>query len=291
MRTALKPATVAVSFLLAFGLHSAKFSCALAQTGSSLPQSTPGAPFKFDVVSIRPDKSGNLPNLGDTPTLFGYKAEGVNMWQIIMTAYNPEPHSYWINARIVNPPKWVLEDKFNVEARVALSDLIAWQKQEKRELLQSALREMLKDRCHLVVHQVPSERAEFHLVLSHKKLKLRESHGTPTFSFLGHRQVYADGGVMTFETVNGRQIRHFYDATMEDLAKYLTVSSPDQPVRDLTGLTGRYDFVLEDNSDLSPDYKYTIAQWPVDNLGLTLKDGKGPGFALFIDHIEKPDAN
>jgi hypothetical protein len=28
---------------------------------------------------------------------------------------------------------------------------------------------------------------------------------------------------------------------------------------------------------------------PLNNLGLMLKSGKGPGFILSIDHIDKPD--
>jgi len=245
--------------------------------------------FRFEVASIRPDKSGNLSDLGWEPTLFGYKARSVNMWQIIMTAYNPDSDRTWGSAKIVNAPKWVLTDTFDVEARVSLLDLITWKLQERRELLQAALQSLLAERCKLVVHRVSTDRPELQLIVSRKLLKIQASHGAISLS--KNRQVYPDGGVMAFETQNGRPTRHFYNATMKDLADFLTTLSPEEPVRDMTGLSARYDFVLEDNSDLSPETKYTLAQWPIESLGLTLRDSKGPGFALFIDHIDQPDAN
>ena len=82
-----------------------------------------------------------------------------------------------------------------------------------------------------------------------------------------------------------------YDATMEDLARFLSMSSPGRPVRDKTGLTGRYDFTLEVVNEPvygSPD---TVYNYPVDPLGLTLKPGKETRSKLVIDHVERPSAN
>ena len=78
---------------------------------------------------------------------------------------------------------------------------------------------------------------------------------------------------------------------MADLVEFLTLSSSGRPVHDATGLTGRYDFTVQliDNASRDPDEK--IYNWPVDQLGLVLKPGKALGFALVIDHIEKPTPN
>jgi hypothetical protein len=132
----------------------------LNSTNSSKGAYTAIKPFKFDVVSIRQNKSESLSDLGWEPTLLGYKARSVNMWQLIMTAYNPESYVYWVNAKIVNAPKWVTEDMFDVEARVAFTDLIKWQTQgNDRDLLKSALQSLLKERCRLAVHQDRAESA------------------------------------------------------------------------------------------------------------------------------------
>ena len=79
---------------------------------------------------------------------------------------------------------------------------------------------------------------------------------------------------------------------MADLVEFLTATSSGRPVVDATGLTGRYDFTLQniDQPARNGDDE-EIYNWPVDPLGLVLKPGKALGFALVIDHIEKPTPN
>lgn len=75
-----------------------------------------------------------------------------------------------------------------------------------------------------------------------------------------------------------------------------------RPVVDQTGLSGRYDFLIEwapDRSDLPPG----DAGAPVDpqgpgflealheQLGLKLESAKAPVWTLVIDHIERPSEN
>ena len=49
---------------------------------------------------------------------------------IIMTAYNPEPPIRWGAAKLLNAPGWVTQDMYDIDARVALADVEAWQKQD-----------------------------------------------------------------------------------------------------------------------------------------------------------------
>jgi uncharacterized protein (TIGR03435 family) len=65
-----------------------------------------------------------------------------------------------------------------------------------------------------------------------------------------------------------RQTKTYHGATMQDLADFLVIMSGRIPVRDRTGLTGHYDF--------------RIQQTP---------PGTESRPILVIDHIEKPTAN
>ena len=81
---------------------------------------------------------------------------------------------------------------------------------------------------------------------------------------------------------------------MEEFATLLTRSSPDYPVQDKTGLTGRYDFTLP-WYDLQhyPDSEFSnpLDRMPISSIGLKLKRGTGTAFMVNIEHIERPDPN
>ena len=81
---------------------------------------------------------------------------------------------------------------------------------------------------------------------------------------------------------------------MEEFTLSLMQLTQKYSVQDKTGLTGRYDFTL-------PWYDYVhhptseirdpLDRMPINSIGLMLKRGKGPGFIINIDHIEKPSPN
>ena len=89
---------------------------------------------------------------------------------------------------------------------------------------------------------------------------------------------------------NGGQVRTYYNATMKDLADFLTpVAGGRIPVRDKTGLTGRYDFTITSlprDPDENGVYRYSLR-----HLGLEIKPGTEQRPALVIDHIERPSPN
>jgi len=79
----------------------------------------------------------------------------------------------------------------------------------------------------------------------------------------------------------------FYGATMQDVAFRMQFSfGSDGPVRDRTGLIGRYDFRAFRVSALGEDtgFEYVIP-------GLEFKRSTEKGTILVIDHLEKPTAN
>ena len=92
------------------------------------------------------------------------------------------------------------------------------------------------------------------------------------------------GGVVTYIN-GGRDGWNFHGATMRELAKFM---STPMPVRDRTGLTGRYDFSPPRMSahPNGPPSTYGVGQ-----LGLELKRGKENSPVLVIDHAERPSRN
>lgn len=72
----------------------------------------------------------------------------------------------------------------------------------------------------------------------------------------------------------------------------MTPYAPLSPVRDRTGLTGRYDFTLrvdpQSNTTANPDVLYSFH---LEQLGLKLKPGTEDRPILIIDHVEKPTPN
>jgi uncharacterized protein (TIGR03435 family) len=92
----------------------------------------------------------------------------------------------------------------------------------------------------------------------------------------------------------------FKGSTMERLAEFLSgLPAVDRPVRDMTGIQGRFDFslnVLGAKPDSTGDLKRAIVSWETiftdiqDQLGLRLEAAKGPVEDLIIEHAEKPSA-
>ena len=188
---------------------------------------------------------------------------------------------------LVNGPTW-FGDWYDINARVSDDDREAWRNQSSQhELLRSALRDLLKERCKLVIHEQPTEVPDFKLVIKKNGPKLTT---TAQGSVLPVGMKLGSGGVMVGYQRNSPPIVHFYGATMEDLAMFLSRSIM-RPVHDTTGLTGHYDFTVQQIDQPSREIEEMQYNWPVDPLGLELKPGKFTGLTLVIDHIERPTEN
>lgn len=242
--------------------------------------------MKFEVLSIRPTGPGpSGGNWGFTPNGFVWKAR---LWDALNLAYVGEDTVAWTYTPIFNAPKLCYEDTYDFNARVSQADLKAWQSQKHYELLRSALRAALRERCKLAIHEEPVEGENWELVVGKHGPRLKPAAERSTLP-VGVNLL--SGGVMVASGPRERSSWNFYNATMEDLARFVTMSSPGRPVRDKTGLTGRYEFKLEIIPEPvygSPDVLYN---YPVDPLGLTLKPGKETRSKWVVDHIEKPSAN
>ena len=247
---------------------------------------------KFEVASIR--LAG--PNAGQwqtfSPTPDGFTSQ-LSVAQMIMLAYAPYG-TFQMNGlgltRVSLEPRWIY-DWYVINARVSDDDREAWRNQGKQqELLKAALRNLLKERFKLVLHEEPTAMDGFQLVVANKKGPTLKASIPGAVLPTGVGEL--SGGVMVGKVEGNHHSWSFYASTMEDLARFL-MNSTNGPVGDMTGLPAHYDFTLRsvDLRDYSTHGEGMEDNWPLDSLGLTLKRGKVPGLALVIDHIEKPTPN
>ena len=258
-------------------------------------------PLAFEVISIRPAKPGSNWMIGWATTPNGYRVTGQSLWYTIMIAYFPQGIAYWSEQRLSGAPPW-LDDLYDIDARVSESDLAEWQRQgmtlDKKVLLQQMLQTMLAERCHLVAHRIPGgEISGLSLEPGKRGPHLTETKPAETFP-AGIK--LPSGGVLVPYSRGEKPRMSFYGATMADLASQFSLTSGGHPVEDHTGLTGRYDFVINWLADLdsnmpegliSTDDPYPLSHWDIESLGLHLAPAKLPIDTLVIDHIEKPSEN
>jgi uncharacterized protein (TIGR03435 family) len=282
--------------MIVLGLPAVQAS-ARERIGSDSGSAGKTAEIKFEVISIRPVKSGwspydgGLPSLSNAdPTPTGFTST-LTVWQMLMIAYAPDKRSAWSSIPIVNMPGWLSSpDWYVINARVAESDVGVWRKQSNHhEFLSLAMQDLLKKRCRLVIHEEPAELPDLKLVIAKKGLKIKAA--VPGAAPPTKGMSLPSGGVRVAESNRTIRAWHFYGATIEDLVDFLDLSSPNCPIHDATGLTGHYDFAIQMIATPSRVLEDEIYNWPVEALGFQLKSGKYPGVKLVIDHIEKPSSN
>ena len=259
--------------------------------GSSANSAQTRKQFEFEVFSIRPHKPGTDPlNRQYRPDGFTQTA---NLEYLIKLAYIPQPGLPFSSLEILHAPDWVGDDWYDIDARVAQQDMAAWQQAGPdvydSELLRSALQVALRERCKLAFHMTPTEIPYWSIMVGKHGAKLKETVPGAVKPVVGKTSASGKGFY-----IQDKGKRQFVGVTMDDFAIALMRLTKDYPVQDETGLTGRYDFTL-------PWYDYQqyptseisnpLDRMPIASIGLMLEMGKGPGFIIDIDHIERPSPN
>jgi len=266
-------------------------------TGMAMAQSTaipnavvPTKPLVFEVVSIRQNMAGgDTRDFGATPD--GFRMVNMPLGRAILEAYIPQTGSamYW---DLSGSPAWMNQNHYDIEAKIADADRAEWQKPgAQTPMLRAMLQTMLAERCKLVVHRELKGASVLYLELGKGGPKFKESpvdEPLRASRFPGGGAIHQEGGLM-----------HFSQAPMTLLASMLTNRNLDGPeIQDRTGLTGRYDFVVEwgawtggmaaagDSSDTGPTLNSVVAA-----IGLKLVPAKGRIETLVIDHLDKPSEN
>jgi len=271
---------------------------AVAQSAAPTDSATKAAkPLAFDVVSIRPSKPGSSNRISPVTTPDGYRVSGQSMLSTIMLAYFPQGYVYWTKDNLSGAPAW-LTDQYDINARVSGADLAEWQKQgptlDKKPMFREMLQTMLADRCHLVAHMVPGPtHSGWALELGKHAPHLTESKPGET---LPPGVKLPDGGVMVPYQAGEKPRLTIYAGTMDDLVEALSGFAM-HTVQDHTGLTDRYDFVVDwipytdskvSVAYLDPNDPDPLSHWNLDALGIHAVPIKVPINTLVIDHIERP---
>jgi len=231
------------------------------------------AAAKFDVASIKMSGPGESERSLTHNAGARLTTSNATLKMLILLAYQVMPY------QLSGGPSWLESDGFDIEAKAANPK--ATQAQF-RQMLQG----LLADRFQLKVHMATAELPVYMLVAAKGGAKLAEAkQANPEVS------VKIDGpGHMTA-----------IKATMPMLTNALT-RPLQRKVVDQTGLVGAYNFELRYLPDPKPPRPGDDAAPPIGNgpslftalqeqLGLSLKAGRGPVEVLVIDHAERPSAN
>ena len=222
-----------------------------------------GRNLTFEVATVRPSRSGtkgeDWDSQGDRVQIQGY-----SLRKLIKAAFGLSS-----DAQIAGGPDWLDTRLFDISAKISDEEIAAFkgadgERREQRDIdamLQTLLRDRFKLRVNLVERMLPA----FRLISDPKQ------GGLVPDSTKEHSLSVRGGHLMAVAT------------SMEELADELTRMREvnDRPVRDQTGLPGRYDFELrwtpERGGELRADTTYPgLFEALRKQLGLTLKAGKLP---------------
>ncbi|MGA1982113.1 MAG: TIGR03435 family protein [Acidobacteriaceae bacterium] len=249
--------------------------CAQTPTAQTAPSAK--APIAFDVVSIKPNRTGAPGMINRTPP-DGYSVENMTPRIILSDAFG-------IRADLVSGgPGWLDTDHYDLIAKVSGDDLAAYHaltKEQRGRMLQA----VLADRFQLVAHTVTKELPGYNLTIAKGGFKLQPVPADQRGGWgAGFGDIKATGtSIATLCTLLSQQLQ--------------------QTVIDQTGLTGIYTFHLQWEQDHprapgSPDAAAAepsgLPALPTaleEQLGLKLVPTKVPVESLVVDHIERPTEN
>jgi uncharacterized protein (TIGR03435 family) len=259
-------------------------SCASGQTNAR--------PLKFDVVSIKLDKSGE-PNgiLQISPDGDRIIVTNAPMYRIVGFAFN-----FLRNDLVVGDPEWARTERWDMEAKVAEADLPAFHALDfvhKKAMLQ----QVLIERCKMEAKVEKREISVYALVVAKSGLKMHEVQPNEMPPVVRDKsgQVVSEWDISQKPgEIRGRAV------PMEALMYVLSNVKLGRQIVDHTGLKGVYNFDLlwtpEEGSAAAdnglPDpTRPSIFTAVQEQLGLRLEATKDRVDALIIDHMERPTAD
>jgi uncharacterized protein (TIGR03435 family) len=241
---------------------------------------TPQPPLEFDVISVKPNMSGER---GGSSRADPGRYVGVNVTlrRIIGLAYRPVQE-------FVGGPSWINTDGFDIEAKADFTP--------NREQMLEMLRSLLADRFKLVVHRETRQMPVYALVLARADGKT----GPQLRRAEPCAQDTRCGG---FSVGNG--VLKGAGVTLTQLAAELPSATEGRYVIDRSGLTGLFDVNLRWNVDAlgpgiipgpipdpipGPDAPSVFAAIQ-EQLGLKLEPIIAPIDVIVIDRAERPTSN
>ena len=236
------PFTTRLLCLLALGIASAYVPAQTAPAPAVAQTSAPAAApsITFDVVSIRQNKSGSTAMTRQSSA----DTDGITMTNVppammIFFAYRINDENL-----ATGIPAWAMTERYDVSAKVAPSDVPAYQKltnMQRGQMLQAVLAE----RFNLKAHRETREKPVYVLTVAKGGI-VGMKPATPGDTY--PKGIHPDaGGFVHGSTIFNTGPSQFtaQAASMADLALLLSNSrqhSLGRVVVDRTGLTGKYDF-------------------------------------------------
>jgi uncharacterized protein (TIGR03435 family) len=289
-------AVAVASLAVAVQVASAQVNVAPAAAVVARPTGADGKPMEFDVISVKPNKSGTNRMMFMTGAE-NFSGTNIPLMLVVQNAYNIKEDL------ISGAPGWVTSDRFDVEAKVAATDVATLKKlndDQQDAAQQHMLQTLLADRFKLQVHKETKQLPIYELVIAKGGLKLKQATPGDTYAngIKGPDGVSHAGMIsMRPGQFTGQSIS--LSALVDQLAR-----RTHRTVVDKTGLTGNFDVTLnwtpddgpggmartaDDGSsgDAAPDL-FTAVQ---EQLGLKLQPAKGPVETLVVDHVERPTEN
>jgi uncharacterized protein (TIGR03435 family) len=248
-----------------------RFVCAPLLLGLAISSVAPSAQApQFEVASVKLVKGPVAPHgVGLLINHGKLTIEAAQLRQIVGLAFGIQ------RVLVQGCPDWCDEDMFDI---VAKTDNVDATRDQIRPMLQT----LLAGRFKLAAHRTNKEVQGYTLTVAKGGPKLPEAKDQP-----GATNVFTPyaGGLQ------------FANMGINGLVNYLA-NILGQPVRDTTGLTGRYNFKLElrgpDGQDSGPqviDMVGIVSSSVEQQLGLKLLAAKVPTDILIIDHAERPSEN
>lgn len=272
------------------------FDAASVKPAAPLGEARPAADGKI-IATKKGGRPGGGPGTTDPGRIY---YPSMSLKQLVMKAYDVKTHQ-------VVGPAWLPTERFDIVATMPPDTT--------QEQLREMLRNLLAERFLLKVHRETKELPIFALVVGKNGPKLKQSADVPpkegpiprpseppkvgTDGFPEMMEVAGRAGI--FNIGMGTRCRMIFQyQTMQDLADELPISGAtrvSRPVKDETGLKGKYDFTLtfapegmpgapaatQPEAGSLPDiYAALQAQ-----LGLKLEPKNGPVELIVIDRAEK----
>jgi uncharacterized protein (TIGR03435 family) len=258
-------------------------------------------PLAFEVASIKPNTSGDWRRaMGPAPG-GRFTASNVPARDLIAYAYGVVLGD--VGFRIVGGPKWIGEDRFDVNASVTG----AWTPQQMSEML----RTLLADRFKLAAHHETRDLPIYALVAAAGGSRLRRSEIDQAACDARRAAIQRREPVPPTPPGarpicgTGRTIPGMITAvgwSMETLSAALS-PSVSRVVADRTGLAGLFDFDLRWTPDTMPQLPPDAPPVNIDpngpsiftalqeQLGLKLESTRGPVDVVVVESVERPTPN
>ena len=245
------------------------------------PGQSPEALPRFEVASVKQSSAAGARGIGLSVYAGGrIVASFLTVSTLIEEAFDLYPF------QITGGPRWIHEDRFDIEAKPPASSKAAQYNPRIFKLppvpeQRLMLRALLIDRFHLETHIETKQGPVYLLVKTNKALTLKPAKDPEDYPWVGNA---AGKGAIFGDGIAG------INATMallsERISPYL-----GRPVIDRTGIEGAFDFQSAyPMGDEKPDVILSLVT-SVQGLGLKLEASRAPVETLVIDRVERPAAN